>query len=82
MAEKCSHWTIDKKVPIAVMVMIALQTASVIWFAAKLESRVQRHDELLLDIATDVKDISSSQRILTERQVRTETILQSRGHGG
>lgn len=82
MTNKVTHWTIDKKVPVAILVMIAFQTLSVIWFAAKLEARVERHDELLLDIAGDVKDISHAQRLLAEKQIRTETILQSRGQGG
>lgn len=37
---KDNKWHLDKKVPIAIILTIALQTAGVIWFAAKLESRV------------------------------------------
>jgi hypothetical protein len=34
-------WHLDKRVPIALVVMIALQTGAAIWFAAQLDARVR-----------------------------------------
>jgi hypothetical protein len=33
-------WKLDKHVPLAVMLAIAVQTAGLIWYASKLDSRV------------------------------------------
>ncbi len=38
-APKC--WTLDKHIPIAVIVTICLQTVTAVWWAAKLESHVE-----------------------------------------
>lgn len=35
------HWSLDKRVPLALIVTIVIQTASVIWFAAALWQQVQ-----------------------------------------
>lgn len=40
------HWHLDKKVPIALIVTIVLQTSAVIWWASSLSARVdylERH---------------------------------------
>ena len=39
MAEQ--HWSVDKRVPLALIVTIVIQTASFIWFAAALWQQVQ-----------------------------------------
>lgn len=39
-ADDNSHWTLDKKVPIAIIVTIALQFAGFVWYAAKQDARL------------------------------------------
>ena len=34
------HWTLDKKVPIALIIVLFFQFASGVWFMSKLDSRV------------------------------------------
>ncbi len=41
MDARTDHWHLDKKVPIALIATLAVQAAMGLWFAAKLESRVQ-----------------------------------------
>lgn len=36
-----SHWHIDKKVPLAFILTIVMQTAAFIWFGARLDQRVE-----------------------------------------
>lgn len=38
------HWSLDKRVPLALIVTIVIQTVSVIWFAASLWQQVQSQD--------------------------------------
>jgi hypothetical protein len=35
------QWHLDKKVPIAMIITIALQTGAFVWFAARLDHRVE-----------------------------------------
>ena len=39
-AQPPEQWHLDKKVPIAIIVAICIQTGGLIWWAARLESRV------------------------------------------
>lgn len=36
-----SNWHLDKKVPIAMILTIAMQTGAFVWFAARLDQRVE-----------------------------------------
>jgi hypothetical protein len=40
-APDTSHWSLDKRVPLALILTIIVQTVSVIWFAAALWQQVQ-----------------------------------------
>ena len=53
MADK-EHWTVDRKIPLALVLTIVLQTAGALWWASKLESRVQ---------AVEVKTATDSVRL-------------------
>lgn len=39
-AEDCKHWSVDKRVPLALIVTIALQTGGLVWWASSLSERV------------------------------------------
>ncbi len=41
MDPRTDHWHLDKKVPIALIATLVVQAAMGLWFAAKLEARVQ-----------------------------------------
>jgi hypothetical protein len=40
MPEDDKHWTLDRKVPVAIVVTIALQTCGIVWWASGLDHRV------------------------------------------
>jgi len=46
-----AHWSLDKRVPIAALLAVVLQTGAMIWWASGVEARVgqleQRHDSTL-----------------------------------
>ena len=39
-AEDSKHWTVDKRVPLALIVTIVLQTGGLVWWASSLSERV------------------------------------------
>jgi hypothetical protein len=57
-------WQIDRNVPVAILIGLAIQTSSAVWYASKLDSRVA---------ALEAKQ--SSNDSLTERLTRVETKL-------
>lgn len=40
-----SRWHLDKRVPIALIVTIAIQTGSIVWWAATVTARLERLEE-------------------------------------
>jgi hypothetical protein len=40
MAEEPSSWHLDKRVPISLIVMVLINLGTVVWFAAKFDSRI------------------------------------------
>ncbi|MED5549880.1 MAG: hypothetical protein VX529_11035 [Pseudomonadota bacterium] len=60
-------WHLDKRVPLALIVALIAQTASVIWWGASINERVN----------TLESQVTGSQEI-RERLVRIETILDER----
>lgn len=46
------HWHLDKKVPLALIIGLLTQTAAMVWWTSKLDSRVLRLEELIAVQAT------------------------------
>lgn len=63
--EPKEHWALDKRIPLALILAIGIQTAGAIWWAATINSRVGVLEERL-DAMTDQRD----------RIIRVETILE------
>lgn len=61
------HWTVDKRVPLALIVALMIQTAGAIWWAATISGRVDQ-----LERSQRLSDESK----LGERMVRMETMVQ------
>ena len=55
------QWHLDKKVPIALIIMIVLQIAGGVWMASKLDSRVANLEKI------DVAHERSIERLTLER---------------
>lgn len=43
--ERSEQWHLDRKVPLAMIGAMIIQTVAVVWFASKLDSRVQSLEE-------------------------------------
>jgi len=43
--EEQKHWSVDKRVPIALIFTIVIQSAGIIWWASELSSRVTSLEE-------------------------------------
>jgi len=65
MIEQDRNWHLDKRVPIALIVTISLQTAAVIWWASSLSARVDHLERQMADASPRA-----------ERLVRVETKLE------
>lgn len=49
------EWHLDKRVPIALIMALVLQTTSIIWWAANLDNRVAQNEKVLTDF-TEYRD--------------------------
>lgn len=66
--EERPHWTVDRKVPLALIFAIAIQTAGALWWASQMTSTVDT-------LKTAVASLSQS----PERLVRLETKVEGIG---
>jgi len=66
MADGNSHWTVDKKIPLALIFAIMLQTVAGVWWAATTTSRLDTVEKRV-DRGADLK----------ERVIRLEVISQN-----
>lgn len=57
-----THWVLDKRIPLAVVVTIILQTAGMVWWAANLSNRV-----------SNLEQTSTNERDRGDRLIRLET---------
>lgn len=76
------YWHLDKRVPIALLVAIILQTSGAIWWAATIQGRVDRLDEIVGVRATDGDRLialeirlESVQRQIMTVDAKVDTIL-------
>jgi len=46
---EATSWHLDKKVPLAVIVTILIQTGAIIWFGAQLATRVTHLEEMVIE---------------------------------
>lgn len=40
MADDCEHWTVDRRIPLALVFAIAVQTAGIVWWSAATSERL------------------------------------------
>ncbi|MBX9596137.1 MAG: hypothetical protein K2X46_17360 [Roseomonas sp.] len=43
-------WHLDKRVPIALILAVAVQTAGMVWWAGQLSARVDQHAAMIADL--------------------------------
>lgn len=69
-AQDEKYWHLDKKVPLAIIISIVIQTAGLVWFVAKLDSRIT-----LVEGRTEAfwreRDSNRDRLLVLEQQSRT-----------
>lgn len=80
MTEETSHWTLDKRIPVSVILALFLQTAAIIVWAMKQESRIvllertaitsEQITSMRLDIASVKQDMSAVKEEVRRMAVR------------
>ena len=67
-ADKHEHWTLDKKIPIAIILALLAQGGTLAWWAASLEGRVGAAGQAIIEL----KSKDGEQRADRERSIRLE----------
>ena len=82
MAGATDPWHLDKRVPIALIAALILQTGGLVWWAASLAGQVEGHERRIVHIeAGAAKTAQESQRLsetlarLDERMIAQTAIL-------
>ena len=65
------HWTVDKRIPLALIVGMVFQAAAFTWWGAKLDSRVEAGDARIAKLESR----DGEQRTDRERMIRLEERL-------
>lgn len=68
-----AHWVLDKRVPLALIIAILVQTAGAIWWAASISSRVTSLEAQRMAVGDQGGRI-----IRLETQIETLTVLMRR----
>lgn len=66
------HWHLDKRVPVALIVAIMVQTGTAVWWAAGQDATVANHSERLAKLEAQEDKVSDRMRSIEERLVRLE----------
>lgn len=74
MDRRDDRWAIDKKVPIALVFAIMLQSAGLIWWGARLESRVATLETQRQEQATETNTTKVPERLKALEVQSTFTI--------
>ena len=77
------HWTLDRKVPVAIIATLIVQLVGFAWYAAKLDSRVEeqalrlaRTEAQILTIDRDARDFGTRIVRIEEKSSAMLTLLQ------
>lgn len=66
------HWTLDRKVPVAIVATLFVQLLGFGWYAAKLDARVEEQATRLTKAETQITTIDREAREVSTRLVRVE----------
>lgn len=71
MSEK-EHWTVDKKIPIALVLALLGQTGGIVWWVSSLNSRVSTVEEKAIISRLDIDKLKDGNAEARERFARAE----------
>lgn len=66
------HWTLDRKVPVAIIITLILQIIGFAWYAAKLDSRVEEQAARIAKTEAQILVIDRDARDFGVRMARIE----------
>ncbi len=66
------QWTLDRKVPVAIILVLVGQFFGGLWFMSKLDSRVEDQDKRLIRAEAQIGTIDRDAREATGRLIRLE----------
>jgi hypothetical protein len=75
--EQDAHWSIDKKVPLALLIGLVLQAGAGVWFAAALQGQVNTHDRRIGSLEVSDTRIHEDARRISEALARLDERLQA-----
>lgn len=73
--ERSEPWHLDKKVPLALILALIVQTAGMVWWAASLSSRVQQHTGEITTLQANVQHMNSEAGRIREVLARLDERL-------
>lgn len=69
-------WRVDKHIPIAVIVMLALNAAAIVFYGGQMDERITNVENRLTKNEASIKAIETTNNLLGNRLTRIETILE------
>jgi Tfp pilus assembly protein PilO len=70
-------WHLDRRVPLALILTLALQTGGMVWWASALSSQVQSHDTRISRTEAQISQLASDDRKTAELLGRLDERLVS-----
>ena len=72
-----AHWTLDKRIPVALIVALVAQAITFGWMASALNSRVENLETYVADSKIATAAQVSTERDRGDRLIRVETLMES-----
>lgn len=66
-------WHLDKRVPLAFILALLIQTGGFVWYASKLDSRVAEQEHALADVRSRISDVDHIRDGTRDRVTKLET---------
>lgn len=75
--EEKEQWHLDKKVPIALIFAIVVQSFAAIWWAASVDARLTYAEDTVIKLTLNLDKTEDKANITNERMARVEGMLES-----
>lgn len=72
MSGAAEPWQLDKKVPLAWILALAVQTGGMVWWAASISARVDDHDRRIERVEANGRSQADESRKMAEALVRLD----------
>lgn len=69
------HWTVDKKIPLALVITLLVQTGGVVWWSSQLSSRVNMIEERNIKLEVEIGKLKDNSGEIRERFAKAETTM-------